>query len=114
MHEIAEQISLAIGRSVRYIPISREDRRQALVAAGTPSFFADALDVQAGERLKGIEAIVHPETHAALGISPTTIRRVCTSQRRRISRGVGLRRPRLKRHASSLSVEPVWKSVRFR
>jgi hypothetical protein len=28
--------------------------------------------VQAGERLKGAEAVVHLETHTALGISPTT------------------------------------------
>lgn len=25
-----------------------------------------------GERLKGMEAMVHPETHTAMGISPTT------------------------------------------
>ena len=72
MEQVAEQISLAIGRSVRYVSISREERKQAMLRAGVPSFFVDALDVQAGERLKGTEAIVHPETHAALGISPTT------------------------------------------
>lgn len=72
MEEIAGQISLAVGRTVRYVSVSREERRRALLAAGVPSFSVDALDVQAGERLKGTEAIVHPETHAALGISPTT------------------------------------------
>jgi uncharacterized protein YbjT (DUF2867 family) len=71
MEEIAEQISLAVGSTVRYVSVSREARRQALSAAGVPSFFVDALDVQAGERLKGTEAVVHPETHTALGISPT-------------------------------------------
>jgi uncharacterized protein YbjT (DUF2867 family) len=72
MEEIAEQLSHAVGRTVRYVSISREERSQALLAAGVPAFFVDALDVQAGERRKGTEAVVHPETHTALGISPTT------------------------------------------
>jgi uncharacterized protein YbjT (DUF2867 family) len=71
MEEIAEQISRAIGKAVRYVPITREARSQALRAAGVPPFSVDALDVQAGERLKGAEATVHPETHTALGITPT-------------------------------------------
>ena len=72
MEEIAGQISRAIGTTVRYVSTSREERKQALLAVGVPSFFVDALDAQAGERLKGREAIVHPETHTALGIPPTT------------------------------------------
>lgn len=71
MAEVAEQISLAVGTAVRYVPITREARSQALLAAGVPPFSVDALEVQAGERLKGMEATVHPETHAALGITPT-------------------------------------------
>ena len=71
MEEIAEQISAAIGQAVRYVSITREARRQALLAAGVPSVSVDALDAQAGERLKGTEATVHPETHTALGIPPT-------------------------------------------
>jgi uncharacterized protein YbjT (DUF2867 family) len=72
MEEVAEQISRAIGTTVQYVGISREERRKALSGAGVPSFFVDALDAQTGERLKGREAIVHPQTHTALGISPTT------------------------------------------
>jgi uncharacterized protein YbjT (DUF2867 family) len=71
MEEVAEQISAAIGRAVRYVPITREERRQALLAAGVSSVSVAALDVQAGERLKGTEATVHLETHTALGIAPT-------------------------------------------
>jgi uncharacterized protein YbjT (DUF2867 family) len=71
MEEIAEQISRAIGKTVRYVSITREERKQALLAAGVPSFSVNALDAQAGERLKGTEATVHPETHTALGITPT-------------------------------------------
>ena len=72
MTEIAEQISLAIGKTVRYVNISQAERRRALLAAGVPPYLADVLDVQARERRKGTEAVVHPETHAALDIRPTT------------------------------------------
>jgi uncharacterized protein YbjT (DUF2867 family) len=72
MEEIAKQISNAIDQPVRYMSISRQQRKQALLATGVPSFFVDALDAQAGERLKGGEAIVHPETHSKFGIPPTT------------------------------------------
>jgi uncharacterized protein YbjT (DUF2867 family) len=71
MAEVAEQIARAVGRPVRYVSITREERRQALLAAGVPPFSVDALDVQAGERVRGTEATVHPETHTALGITPT-------------------------------------------
>jgi uncharacterized protein YbjT (DUF2867 family) len=71
MAEVAEQIARAVGRPVRYVSITWEQRKQALLAAGVPSFSVDALDVQTGERLKGTEATVHPETHTALGIAPT-------------------------------------------
>jgi uncharacterized protein YbjT (DUF2867 family) len=74
MTEIAEQISLAIGKTVRYVNISPAERKRALLAAGVPPYVADALDVQASERRKGAtgEAVMHPETHIALGIRPTT------------------------------------------
>jgi uncharacterized protein YbjT (DUF2867 family) len=72
MTEIAEQISLAIGKTVRYVNISQAERKQALLAAGVPPYFADALDVQANERRIGAESVVHPETHAVLGVHPTT------------------------------------------
>jgi uncharacterized protein YbjT (DUF2867 family) len=71
MEEIAEQISQAINNSVQYVRITREERQQALLAAGVPPFFVEALDAQAGERLNGREATVHLETHTALGITPT-------------------------------------------
>jgi uncharacterized protein YbjT (DUF2867 family) len=72
MEEIADQISLAVGTTVRYVSISRAERMQALLAAGVPPFLVDALDIQAGERLSGTEAIVQSATHDALEISPTT------------------------------------------
>jgi uncharacterized protein YbjT (DUF2867 family) len=72
MTELAEQISLAIGKTVRYVNISQAERRRTLLGAGVPPYLADALDVQASERRKGAEAVVHPETHATLQIRPTT------------------------------------------
>jgi uncharacterized protein YbjT (DUF2867 family) len=72
MIEVAELISLAIGKTVRYVNISSAERKRALLAAGVPPYFADAVDVQSSERRKGSEAVVHPETHTALDIRPTT------------------------------------------
>ena len=71
MTEIAEQISLAIGKTVRYVNISQEERKRSVLAAGVPQYFADALDAQGMLRRMGAEAVVHPETHAALGLRPT-------------------------------------------
>ncbi|GHO63243.1 NAD(P)-dependent oxidoreductase [Ktedonobacter sp. SOSP1-52] len=71
MTEIAEQISLAIGESVRYVSIPVEERHQAQLVAGIPDYVADALDVQSKLRQKGNgEEVVHLETHTALGIRP--------------------------------------------
>jgi uncharacterized protein YbjT (DUF2867 family) len=74
MTEVAEQISNAIGRTVRYVNVPPAQRSQALLAAGLPAYVVEALDVQARERRKGAtgEAVVHPETHVAFGIRPTT------------------------------------------
>jgi len=73
MAEAADHISRATGMMVQYVNVSREARKQALLAAGVPSFVVDALDAQAGERVKGMEAAVHPETYTDLvGTPPTT------------------------------------------
>ena len=74
MTEIAEQLSLALGKTVRYVNVPPADRTRALLAAGVPSYIAEALDVQASERRKGAtgEGVVHSETHLALGIRPAT------------------------------------------
>lgn len=72
MTKIAEQISLAIGKTVQYVNIPQAERRRALLAAGTPTYFLDALDVQADMRRQGAEAVVHLETHTGLGVRPTT------------------------------------------
>jgi uncharacterized protein YbjT (DUF2867 family) len=73
MTEIAERIANAAGKTVRYVPISAAQRRQALVAHGVPTEFADALDEQVTERLKGgRESKVDLSTHRGFNVQPTT------------------------------------------
>src|SRR6516164_8834466 len=76
MAEIADRISRATERKVRYVPryvpISPDARRQALIAHGIPAEFADALDKQVEERLKGgIESQVDLSTHRLFKVKPT-------------------------------------------
>jgi uncharacterized protein YbjT (DUF2867 family) len=71
MAEIAERISEAIGKPVRYANISPEERRRAVLAAGALPYFADALDEQGAERRRCPESRVCLETHEAFGLRPT-------------------------------------------
>jgi uncharacterized protein YbjT (DUF2867 family) len=73
MKEVAARISNAVGRTVRYVNVSRAQRSEALLRAQVDPFLVAALEAQVAERLKGREATVHPETHAALGIHATTL-----------------------------------------
>jgi uncharacterized protein YbjT (DUF2867 family) len=73
MAEVADRISHAAGRRVRYIAISPAERQQALIAHGVPAEFADALHKQVHERLKGgAESQVDLSTHRLFNIRPTT------------------------------------------
>jgi uncharacterized protein YbjT (DUF2867 family) len=73
MADVADRISRAIGKAVRYVPISRAQRREALIAHGVPAEIADALDQQVKERLKGgIESQVDLSTHRLFNVKPTT------------------------------------------
>jgi hypothetical protein len=58
---------------VRYVAVSPIERRQALIAHGIPPDFADALDKQIEERLKGgAESRVDLSTHQLFNVTPTT------------------------------------------
>jgi uncharacterized protein YbjT (DUF2867 family) len=72
MAEVVERISDAIGKAVRYVNVSDAERREALRSAGTPSYFADALDEQAAERRRCPRSRVYLGTHEAFGVRPTT------------------------------------------
>ncbi len=72
MTEIAERISRAIGKTVRYVNVTLEEKRRALLAAGIPPERADALDELFSERRKHPASRVYLGTHEAFGIQPTT------------------------------------------
>jgi len=72
MDDVAKRISMAIGRTVKYVRISAEERRRALLASGVPAGFADALDEQLEERRKCPKSRVYLGTHEAFGVRPTT------------------------------------------
>jgi len=73
MTEVADRISRANGKTVRYVAVPPIARRQALIAHGIPPEFADALDRQVEERLKGgLESRVDLSTHELFNIRPTT------------------------------------------
>jgi hypothetical protein len=73
MTEVAYRISRANERTVRYVAVSPIQRRQALIAHGIPPEFADALDKQVEERLKGgLESQVDLSTHQLFNLRPTT------------------------------------------
>ena len=72
MAEIAERISVAIGKTVRYVNVAPTERRQALLASGMPTYLADALDEQAVERRRCPESRVDLSTHDVFGIRPTS------------------------------------------
>ena len=78
MHEVAEHISRAIDRPIKYVNVTPDQRSQALLMAGVPAFFVEALDAQTHERWKGREEKVHLETHRALGLEPTTFAQFAT------------------------------------
>jgi uncharacterized protein YbjT (DUF2867 family) len=72
MTEVADRISRTNGRTVQYVAVSPIARRQALIAHGIPPEFADALDRQVDERLKGgLESRVDLSTHQLFNIRPT-------------------------------------------
>jgi uncharacterized protein YbjT (DUF2867 family) len=73
MADVADRISQATGSTVRYVPISQMQRKEALIAHGVPSEVADALDEQVRERLNGgLESQVDLATHRLFNVKPTT------------------------------------------
>jgi uncharacterized protein YbjT (DUF2867 family) len=71
MSDVAARISQAIGRSVRYVDVSPEERRRNLLASGISAGFADALDEQLAERLRRPKSRVHLATHEMFGVRAT-------------------------------------------
>lgn len=59
MAEVADRLSTATGRAIRYIAVSPEDAKRARAAAGIPPYLDDALDELFAERRAGKEANVY-------------------------------------------------------
>jgi uncharacterized protein YbjT (DUF2867 family) len=72
MAEVAEQLSVATGKPIRYVDVAPEDAKSAQLAAGLPPYLVDALVELFAERRKGKEAQVSPCVPAILGRSATS------------------------------------------
>jgi len=72
MAEIADRLSSATGKPIRYINVAPEDARKAQLAAGMPPYLVDALVELFAERRAGKESNVSPFVEKILGRPPTS------------------------------------------
>jgi len=72
MAEVAEKLSAATGKTIRYADIPPEEARQARLAAGFPPYLAEGLDELFAERRKGKESRVWPTIEEVFGWKPTS------------------------------------------
>ena len=72
MTEVAEKLSAAAGKTIRYVNVPPEAARQAQLAAGMPPYLADALFELFAERRNGKEAKVWPDAERLLDRRPTS------------------------------------------
>jgi uncharacterized protein YbjT (DUF2867 family) len=72
MTEVAEKLSAATGKTIRYVNVPPEAARQAQLAAGMPPYLADALFELFAERRNGQEAQVWPDAELLLDRRPTS------------------------------------------
>ena len=72
MAEVAEKLSAATGKPIRYISVAPDEARNAQLAAGVPQYTADALAELFAERRKGKESRVWPDIKRILGRRATS------------------------------------------
>jgi uncharacterized protein YbjT (DUF2867 family) len=72
MGEVAEKLSAATGKTIRYVDVPPEEARQARLAAGMPPYLAEGLDELFAERRNGKESTVWPTIEEVFGLKPTT------------------------------------------
>jgi uncharacterized protein YbjT (DUF2867 family) len=72
MSEVAEKLSRAIGKTVRYVDVPPEEANKARLAAGMPPYLAEGLDELFAERRNGKESTVWPTIEDVFGLEPTT------------------------------------------
>ena len=71
MTDIAQRISEAIGKPIRYVDVSPDNKRAMLLANGVSSFFTDGIDELFSERRLRHQARVCLETHDNFKVRPT-------------------------------------------
>jgi uncharacterized protein YbjT (DUF2867 family) len=71
MTDIAQRISEAIGKPIRYVDVSPDNKRAMLLANGVSSFFTDGIDELFSERRLRHQARVCLETHDKFKVRPT-------------------------------------------
>jgi len=72
MSDVAQRLTAVLDRPVQYVDIPSEVYRDGLIAAGVPTFNADALVELFAERRKGKESTVHSTAEQLLGRRPTS------------------------------------------
>jgi hypothetical protein len=72
MAEVAEKLSAAIGKTIRYVDVPPEEASKARLAAGMPPYLAEGLDELFAERRKGKESTVWPTIEEVFGRKPTS------------------------------------------
>jgi uncharacterized protein YbjT (DUF2867 family) len=72
MTEVAEKLSAATGKPIRYVNVTPDEAKQAQLAAGVPPYTADALAELFAERRRGKESRVWPVIEEIIGRRPTT------------------------------------------
>jgi uncharacterized protein YbjT (DUF2867 family) len=72
MTEVAEKLSTATGKAIRYVNVEPEEARKAQLAAGVPEYTADALAELFAERRKGKESEVSQVFDEIIGRRPTS------------------------------------------
>jgi len=78
MSEVAERLSAATGKVIRYVNVAPEDAKKAQLTAGVPPYLADALAELFAERRKGMEAKVWPTIETVFGWRPTSFAEFAT------------------------------------
>lgn len=72
MGEVAEKLSAAIGKPVRYVNVAPEEAKAAQRAAGFPEYRVEALGELFAERRRGKESVVSTVIPDVFGRAPTS------------------------------------------
>jgi uncharacterized protein YbjT (DUF2867 family) len=72
VNEVAAAISAAIAKPVRYVDIDPDQKSRAMLDAGVPPYYTDAMHELFSQRRKGAdESRVNLSTHQSFNVTPT-------------------------------------------